>query len=60
MGKRWYKVKWVAISKTVWLTEDVVPSNVQWEYFVTHTMTGRTKRKQSSYKPKFFDKIKNK
>ena len=31
-------------------TEYAVPSNVPWEYFSTHTMTGGVQRKQSSYK----------
>ena len=35
-------------------TEDAVPSNVQWEYFATHTMTGGVKRKQSSYKNNYY------
>ena len=40
-GKRWYKVKRVGISKTEWVTEDVVPRNVQQEYFVAQTVVPR-------------------
>ena len=54
--KRWYKVKWLDVSKTEWVTEDHVPSSVQRDYFLSHTMTGRTKRKRPSQVPKFFQK----
>ena len=41
-GKLWYRVKWFNTRKTEWVDGNVVPSEMQREYFVKYTMEGRT------------------
>ena len=45
-GKLWYKVKWRHIKKREWIEEDVVPRDMQRDYFVNSTMAGRAKKRK--------------
>ena len=49
-GKLWYRVKWFNIRKTEWVDENVVPNDMQREYFVKYTVAGRTKKKRKKLK----------
>ena len=45
-GKLWYKVKWRHIKKREWIEEDIVPRDMQRDYFVKYTMAGRAKKRK--------------
>ena len=45
-GKLWYKVKWKNIKKREWIEKDVVPRDMQRDYFVKYTMAGRAKKRK--------------
>ena len=45
-GKLWYRVKWLNVRKGDWVEEDIVPKEMQRDYFVKYTMAGRAKKKK--------------